>query len=225
MGDIQCDILSGVNIYCIFVRFVDTTNQKITSFKSTIDLRDPEIYGKFSFILFYSGTLPTFPSELSEFFPNLKCIEIYKSNMKTICANDLRGFPKLEKLKLDFNQISYLPGDLFQFTPKIKQISFVNNKIRKINDKIFDNLNHLIEVDLRRNPNIDHKYNIERENIEIMKKIIQEKCKPIESLKDLSMAYVCKKINYRNVDDILMIAKHLKMDLLYRSACLYLELD
>lgn len=225
MGDVRCDILEGDNMCCIFIRFVDTTYQKITSFRSLEKEQDPQVYQKVTHILFYRVTLPKFPNELSGFFPNLRYIEIFDSKLKSIFAEDLRGFTKLEKLKLDFNEISFLPGDLFQFTPKISQISFASNKIKKINDNIFDNLKHLIRVDLRRNPNIDYNYCKGGQDISILKKIIQEKCKIVESLKTLSMEIVRKSVNDENVDEILIIARHLGMDFLYRSVRSYLELD
>ncbi|KAL7015150.1 hypothetical protein ACKWTF_016303 [Chironomus riparius] len=187
MGDIQCDILSGDNMCCIFVRFVDTTNQKITSFKSLDNRDDPEIFRKVTHVLFYRGILPTFPSELGDFFPNLKFIEIYDCGMMKICGNDLKGFPNLEKLKLDFNQISSLPANLFECTPKISQISFASNRITKICPTIFDKLEKLIRIDLTRNIKINYKFSVSRQNLPELKRLIREYCQPIESLVDLSM--------------------------------------
>jgi len=226
MGDVQCDILSGDNMCCIFVRFVDTTNQKITSFTSLDNHRDPEIYQKVTHVLFYRGTLPTFPSEMSNFFPNLRFIEIYNCGMKSIYAENLRGFTKLEKLKLDFNAISYLPSNLFEFTPKITQISFVSNNITKIGAEIFDKIDDLIKVDFTRNPKINFRYKKGRHDLNFLKNFIREHCEPLESLKALATETVRKNINDNNYEEVKMIGRHLGINDLFRcDKTTYLQLD
>ncbi|KAL7015156.1 hypothetical protein ACKWTF_016307 [Chironomus riparius] len=205
MGDVQVDFIKNDETCFIILLYVNTMNSKITSFKSIDDLNDPEIYRKVTRVFIYPSYLPTFPSELSDFFPNLEYIEIYNAEMKTICSNDLKGFTKLKKLRLDFNKISYLPGNLFEFTPKISQISFANNKITKIGPQIFDKLENLIKFDLRGNPNISYKYNKGFQDLNALKFLIQEQCKLIISLKD--MAKEVLKLNMN--DEVRAITHHL----------------
>jgi len=211
MGDIQCDIVHREHSCCIFARFVDTTNQKITSFMSLDSQSDPEIFKKVHHILFFRGTMPTFPSELSDFFPNLRFIELYDCGMKSVYAEDLKGFKELEKIKFDFNEISYLPSNLFKFTPKISQISFFRNKITKIGAEFFDNIPNLTKIDLRKNLKINKSYRKGRHDLNFLKRYIRVFCKPVESLQIMAKKVVRENMNAENSEEILMIAKHLQI--------------
>jgi Leucine-rich repeat (LRR) protein len=169
--------------------------------------------------------MPTFPGELSNFFPNLRFIEIYDCKMKKIFADDLKGLTKLEKLKLDYNEISYLPGNLFEFTPKISHVSFVNNRITKIGPHIFDNVKNLMKADFSRNLKINYRYSKSRQDLHVLKNLIIEHCQPVDKLMTLTMEIVMRNLTEENIDDISMIAKHLGLDTLSRSAELFYELD
>lgn len=196
MGDVQVDILSH-DCSSINIVYANTTNKKITSFK-TLDCYGPQIYQKVTHILIHPGILPKFPKELSDFFPNLEYMEIQYCKMKTITKEDLKGFTKLRKLKLDFNEISYLPGNLFEFTPNVEQLSFFHNKITKIGAEIFDKLEKLSKVDLRNNLKINYKFQKEWQNLNGLKLLIQEHCNPLGSLANQAKEVVMKNLSYEN---------------------------
>lgn len=66
-------------------------------------------------------------------------------------SNDLKNLTKLERLKLDSNQISEIPSDFFQSNKKIAFIFLDNNKITLLTRNTFENLLHLKEVHLNQN--------------------------------------------------------------------------
>lgn len=225
MGEVFCDIFFNTDDkVSILLRFVDTTKGKITKIGS-IDKYGPEMYQKITDVVFFNGILPTFPSELAEFFPNLKLIFIYDCGMMRICKEDLKGFTKLEKLMINRNNITYLPGDLFEFTPNISLISFVDNKISKIGEIIFDKLDNLVEVDFARNTKISFRYREGRTCLKKLKRIIRENCKPLESLKNLTTKIIIENLNKDNVEEISMVASHLRIETLMKSVEKFLELN
>ncbi|XP_070495603.1 biglycan-like [Chironomus tepperi] len=207
MGDINCEISYGSDSCCIHISSIDTRHQKIKSFPS---IQDPEIFKKVNHVAIHRGTLPTFPTELIDFFPNLKFLEINNSKMKGIWSDDLKKFTKLEQLTLDDNEIDYLPRNLFEFTPNLTHISFVRNRITRIGAEIFDNLKQLERADLSCNTRIDFCYSSLRQDMDKMKAKILERCEPIRSLTKLSMENVINNIGFHSDPlYVLLLAKHL----------------
>lgn len=225
MGTIQCDILTGDDICCIFVRFVDTTHEKIKSFKSP-ERFEGGLRERVTHILFYRGILPTFPSEINNFFPNLKSIDIFDCKMEKICRDDIKDFQHLEKIKIESNNIKYLPGNLFEFSPKITHFSFADNNISKIGQQLLDPLDHLIDADFTRNKGLNyHYYKNITGNLEQLKKIIKEDCKPLRSLQIIAVETLKKNMNSKNFEDIKLIANILKINDLLEVVDEYLKLE
>lgn len=210
MNEVSCDILSGDQIYCVFVRFVDNTENKITAFNSP-DRFEERGRESVTHIIFYRGKLPTFPREISEFFPNLKYVDIFDCGLKEITKEDLKCLPKLEKLKLDSNPLKFLPNDLFEFTPKVRILSFLNNKIDAIGEKLVDKLEHLTDADFSGNPAINFKYNIETNSIKELKEIFNRDCKPLKDLQQLAIAVLLKTREVQDIDMIRFLADRLNL--------------
>jgi hypothetical protein len=93
----------------------------------------------------WESNIEKFPEKLGEVFENLEHLEVRKSNWREISKENLKQFPKLEKLDLELNQIEKLPRDLFEFNEKLKIINLSSNKIRAINSGLLDKLPNLEE--------------------------------------------------------------------------------
>lgn len=226
MGEVYCDMFYNTDERAsILIRFIDTANEKITNFTTFERENFPEIFHKITDVIFFNGNMPTFPRELSEFFPNLKFIFIYDCNMTTMSKDDLKGFNKLEKLMINHNKIKFLPGNLFDYTPDILEISFVDNKITKVGPEIFDNLKNLEEADFGRNSRINYRYQKGRTSLEKLKRIIRSNCKLVESLIELTTSVILDNLNKDNAEDTLMIARHLGLASLAKSVAIYMNLN
>jgi Leucine-rich repeat (LRR) protein len=89
-----------------------------------------------------------FPLSIPLFFPNLEELAIVNCKLKSIKADDLKGFDKLKTLNLSNNCLNYLPDDLFKHCPQLQRVSFQNNFI---NFKLFEKLQNLQNFDLKGN--------------------------------------------------------------------------
>lgn len=92
-----------------------------------------------------------FPVNLANFFPNLRAIQLYTTELEQLSVNDLKLFSKLEYLNLAFNFLTTISSDLFKFTPKIKFLFIHNNKLKTVGRGILDVIPELIEADFQAN--------------------------------------------------------------------------
>lgn len=84
------------------------------------------------------------PQNLGNFFPNLMSLNITNSNNLTkIDKEDFRNLSNLEIFTLNFTQIQNLTENLFQFTPKLREIYIQNSLIKFVNFHTFDGLEEL----------------------------------------------------------------------------------
>jgi hypothetical protein len=132
--------------------------------------------------------------------------------MHKITKNDLEKFKKLEKLKLEANKLKFLPGDLFEFTPKISILNFADNQIEAIGESLLDKLENLKEADFKGNKRIDFKFGEESNDLEKLKKIIKNDCKPMRSLMDLSVEALIRTIEVQNIEEVKFIGKWFRVE-------------
>lgn len=118
------------------------------------------------------------PSNLADFFPNLKGIQLYSVEFAKISMEDLRPFPKLEFLNLATNLLTSLPGDLFKFNPNLKLLYVYSNDLVTVGQGVLDGLNFLANVDFTLNPCINLNGQT-TEKIEILKEELLQKCLPV----------------------------------------------
>jgi hypothetical protein len=90
--------------------------------------------------------------------PNLIELSISFSSLRLVAKEDLYGLQRLKTLRLDHNQIEYLPGDLFEYTPNLVSVHFQRNQIKYIGHKILDPLEGLSYFNLIGNSYIDALY-------------------------------------------------------------------
>ena len=105
-------------------------------------------------------TVNFIPSGFNIFFPNIILFSIYNHGLKFICRKDLSQFKNLETLNLSGNELTTLPDDLFEDTPKLNNISFYNNKIEFMSSKLFQPIinNNFVYVNFQNNTKINALY-------------------------------------------------------------------
>lgn len=156
--------------------------RKITSetFVGTHDLGKTNVHVE-ELIISHSN-LPNILQGMGDAFANIKKLHIFSSNLGNISKFDLKQFPNLEKISLVNNPIEYLPGDLFEFTPKVQNVSASPN-IKFIGEKLLDGL-ELTRVDFCGNKSINDFYNSnnEKTSLKVIKSEIKLKCQPPSEL-------------------------------------------
>lgn len=108
-------------------------------------------------IVFRDTTVHYFPQGLNRIFPALKVVSIDNCGLKSMNYSDLHGLEKLEVLKLESNELQWLPTDLLARMENLKRISFYNNQMECVSARIFKQIetNDWELVDFRKNKNID----------------------------------------------------------------------
>jgi len=113
-----------------------------------------------TYVEFRYCTVTRVPQGLTKIFPNLKFLEIFESQLKTVTKADLAEYQNLEKFICRNNEVEFLPGDLFEGFKNLQYISFNGNKLQIVEPNILDGLDNLKHVDFWRNSNYDKCYSI-----------------------------------------------------------------
>ncbi|KAL7048017.1 hypothetical protein ACKWTF_003178 [Chironomus riparius] len=116
------------------------------------------------FIMFSNCNLEKIPKGFTALFPNLKKLQIYKSNLIEINKNDLAEYHNLERLSFIENNLRFLPDNLFENFKNLKSISFFKNELKFIEPNILIGLDKLENVDFRWNPEYNICYSIRKED-------------------------------------------------------------
>lgn len=95
--------------------------------------------------------LPIIPLNLADFFKNLNILWIENSLLTSISSRDLRPFPRLVYLNLLGNQLTYIDGNLFMYTPLLQVVDFDSNWINQIEHGLVTNLNDLTQLSFLNN--------------------------------------------------------------------------
>jgi Leucine rich repeat len=128
--------------------------------------------------------LTEIPPNMKDFFPNLRAILLYKTNLRTISPDDL-PFPLLEYFSSMFNKIHSIDGELFKNTPMLKEVSFNGNLLEHVGENIFKGLSELTRVDFRGNSCVDLWTRTEEELEQLSEKLLVDcKCSNRCSLGD-----------------------------------------
>lgn len=105
-----------------------------------------------TFIRLFDKILYHFPRGIENVFPNVIGIQIYKTGLRSISAEDLKHFSELQYLHLEKNQIVSLAGDLFKNSLKLKDINFDYNAIEHVGENLISGLTDLEFAYFRYNP-------------------------------------------------------------------------
>lgn len=94
----------------------------------------------------------TSQKDLANFFPELRYLKIFYSNLKDVEKDDFKNLSKLVVLVFEHNALEILESDLFKYNPKLKYINFDNNKLKFIGADILKDLKSLEAGYFRSNP-------------------------------------------------------------------------
>lgn len=118
------------------------------------------------------------PQRLSNIFDRLQGLEFVHSKLKVIRAKDMRMHIHLEYLNLRGNDLECIDGDVFYFNVKLKFISLADNKIRRIDTKMFQNLLNIQQFFLNGNYCYSYKAN-NKYDVDGMKEELSLYCAPL----------------------------------------------
>jgi hypothetical protein len=146
----------GSTYYCHnqnVLNIISSESAVITGAKGSLDgnKSNDDVHGFYA----QNKTIDIFPRGLEKIFKNLKAIRISRGQMQEIHQSDLKPFPQLEHISLDYNNIQILNRELFNFNHNLKCISFEYNKISQIHQQVFDHLTKLSYLYLNNNECID----------------------------------------------------------------------
>lgn len=123
------------------------------------------------------GRLKSIPSNLNNFFPNLKGIYMY-SQSSSPSANDLKPFSNLLWFSSNFGDLTSIDGDLFQHSKKLQGFEFHTIKLENVGENLLSGLNSLRRAKLTYNTCINFDADTPQK-IEELKKMLLEQCPPL----------------------------------------------
>lgn len=99
--------------------------------------------------------LHAIPAGIEAYFPNLESIQWLPGGLTTIDSNTLKPFPNLIHLKLNYNHLVSLDGNLFQHTRRLRTIDFGSNLLEHIGHDLLTGLPELTVAYFYGNPCIN----------------------------------------------------------------------
>lgn len=95
-----------------------------------------------------TATMRFMPNGIKNFFPKLKAVEFYSCELTYLDKENMKQFGSdLEYASFLNNPISVLDGDLFEFNPNLKFISFNFCSLKFIDPGFFKNLRNLKHIE------------------------------------------------------------------------------
>lgn len=89
-------------------------------------------------------TIEYLPQNLSNFFPNIKAVYLWNTQLKEIHQDDFKPFgKKLEIILIYSNLIEYLEENVFAYNKNLRYVYLDSNRIKFIHENVFDNLKKL----------------------------------------------------------------------------------
>jgi hypothetical protein len=105
-----------------------------------------------AFFIFDSPQVDFVPLEIFTEFPNLNGLGIMHCKLPTLKAHLFKPeFERVEYLNLRANGIELIEPNAFQYLIKLKWISFYNNNLHTLSNRLFENNPDLIYIDLQYN--------------------------------------------------------------------------
>lgn len=95
------------------------------------------------------------PQGIVSIFKNMKILLIYGADITKLTKEDFREFTQITQLWFSNSFIEYLPGNLFEYMPKLEMIEFSNCNISFIDPHILNCLANLKVVKLKNNRHIN----------------------------------------------------------------------
>jgi hypothetical protein len=226
--EVPCEYQYDHNTYRCIVKSVDIRH--ITRFTNFVGehyhgLSNNEV----NMVAFKKSPMSVFPRGLTKIFPNFTVFEIWDCGLKEICKEDLRGFENCVFFSVIVNELTYLPGDLFEYAPKIQFIDFSVNLIRAVGPTIFEPLTNCIEFALRENPTFDdwyfEDYDLKKsaKRYKEFQKLVRAELRPMESLKEIATFKVAEGLNKDNALCICVCSHRMGLEGLKRKAFAFMK--
>jgi hypothetical protein len=86
------------------------------------------------------------PRNISNFFPNIEGLGLYRMGITELKREDLEPFPKLKAIDLNGNKIEEVSNNLFAGNPLVHSIAFYRNPVRHVSQGVFDHLKDLFSL-------------------------------------------------------------------------------
>lgn len=132
--DLNCDLRiqiwasAGSTMTCFASALNITSSEEIVTSINSETALGSEVFGFYA----YNQQVNYFPLAIERFRPNLAAIFIRSSKLLHIRQSDLKPFGNLQLLHLPYNDIEFLPDNLFVYNTKLKIISFSGNSRLKV---------------------------------------------------------------------------------------------
>lgn len=169
------------DIACTVSHF-NGTDAEIDELIETIN-GNKEKYEITTTLKFVNSNFEGIPKRFCKNFPNVKKLYVSSVGLSIITRKDLKLFKNLVELYANFNKLTKLRGDLFDFTPNIRKVYLTNNKINEVKLEGLTNLKHLKVIDLRHNDCINEKFDFScSKEIPKFSKRIFKNCKGTEAV-------------------------------------------
>jgi len=141
-----CKIQNNLNITSRFLSTIGSAKGTHNAGKSNDDVMSITADRK---------NIQYFPNGMEKFFKNINAITILYCRLKKLTQEDLMLFMELLILNLMGNDIEVLEEDVFAFNNNLSQIYLNDNKLIKIDENAFKNLDTLTHLNLKNNLCID----------------------------------------------------------------------
>lgn len=146
---IQCDFVQ--TLWKLFVKHHETCsvdNQVIDGFGFVFTAQNDQDY---KFITMNDITVNFLPENISEAFPNLQGLEVIRSSLSLLRAENLKNLTELVELNLSNNKLDFIGKNVFKDLEKVELVMLRSNKIQFIHDKAFRNMEAVRQIILENN--------------------------------------------------------------------------
>lgn len=177
--------------YCHLINFYATQNDEII-----VKVITPHHSGKTGSnvdgLYVGGGTYHYLPSNIPEFFPNLKAFWIYNTGLKEIKPRHISSYSGLREFSIENCLIEVVEKEMFAGNPALEFVSFANNKIKSVGESVLNPLNKNIPINFSSNLCVS-KTSGNQGQFNELQRILSDKCppKPVEA-GDLS----CKSLDW-----------------------------
>ena len=118
--DLKCEVKKGDWTFVGLIEFCETQNLNITSTNETITSVNGRTEStNMQAIVIPSQLVHYLPKGIDKFFPNLKGLSVFNSNLKSVMQDDFKPFTQLKFVGFLRNDLETLDNDLFEFNPKL----------------------------------------------------------------------------------------------------------
>lgn len=150
---LNCTFMMGTILNTTEVYMCESTIESVGDFRTVTLIKGTHLPGRNDFdvkaISFMNQYLLNFPLNVSNFFPNLESITVFRTGLTNISRSDIENFPRLKELDLTYNDIEVISSDLFRGNLQVQALAMSLNPLRHVAHHVFDNLHELSTIDVR----------------------------------------------------------------------------